>query len=260
MRRENPCSSISGAPVGKGREKSVMKPWCLRLVCLVPFLSFACAPAAHAQWAVIDVASIQQLVQEVATMRQALTTAQAQLAQAQSEYAAITGNSGMAQLLSGQNRNYLPADSAEFNAVLNGSGGAYASLGSSVQSLIAADAVLTPQQVASLSSAEQAQLQADRSSTALLQAMTQQALSTTSTRFTTLQQLIAAIPRATDAKASLDLEARISAEETMLQNDEIKMGVLYQLTRATQEANDERAREQAISDIGSFSTLPPLQF
>lgn len=237
-----------------------MKRWCLRFLCLIPVGSLASMPAAHAQWAVIDVASIQQLVQEVATLRQALTTAQQQLSQARSQYAAITGTRGMDQLLSGQSRNYLPADSAELNAVLQGTGGAYASLASSVQSLITSNAVLTPQQVASLSATEQAQLQADRRSTALLQAMTEQALSTTSARFATLQQLIAAIPQATDEKASLDLQARISAEETMLQNDEIKMGVLYQLARADSQDNDERAREQAISDIGSYRNLPPLQF
>ena len=237
-----------------------MKSWQVRILCLVPLLLLARAPAAHAQWAVIDVASIQQLVQEVATMRQELTTAQQELSQARSQYAAITGNRGMDQLLSGENHNYLPVDWAELNAVLQGSGGTYASLASSMQGLISSNAVLTPQQVATLSATEQAQLQADRSSTALLQAMTQQALSTTSARFQSLQQLIAEIPRATDEKASLDLESRISAEQTMLQNDEIKMGVLYQLARADSEANDERAREQAIADIGSLGSLPPLQF
>lgn len=237
-----------------------MKRWYLRILCFAPLLSLASMPAAHAQWAVIDVGAITQLVQEVATMRQELTTAQQELSQARSEYAAMTGNRGMDQLLSGQNRNYLPADWAELNAVLQGSGGIYASLASSVQSLVTANAVLTPQQIASLSATEQAQLQADRNSTALLQAMTQQALAATSARFATLQQLVAAIPRATDEKASLDLQARISAEETMLQNDEIKMGVLYQLAQADSEANDQRAREQAVSDIGSYRNLPPLQF
>lgn len=237
-----------------------MKRVWLRFLCLIPVWALAGVPAAHAQWAVIDVGAITQLVQEVTTLRQELTTAQQQLSQAKSEYAAITGNRGMDQLLLGQNRNYLPADWAELNAVLQGSGGNYTSLASSVQSLIASNAVLAPEQVASLSATEQAQLQADRNSTALLQAITQQALSTTSARFAELQQLIAAIPQATDEKASLDLQARISAEETMLQNDQIKMGVLYQLARADSQDSDERAREQAISDIGSYRNLPPLQF
>lgn len=237
-----------------------MKRWCLELLCVVPFLSLATAPAAHAQWAVIDVGAITQLVQEVATMRQELTTAQQELSQARRQYAAMTGNRGMDQLLSGQNRNYLPADWAELNAVLQGSGGAYESLAASMQGLIASNAILTSQEVATLSPTEQAQLQADRSSTAFLQAMAEQALATTSARFQSLQQLIAAIPQATDEKASLDLQARISAEETMLQNDQIKMGVLYQLAHAQSQDNDERAREQAIADIGSYRNLPPLQF
>lgn len=237
-----------------------MKRSYMRFLCWVPLLALTWAPAAHAQWAVIDVGAITQLVQEVTTLRQELSTTQQELSQAKSEYAAMTGNRGMDQLLSGTNRNYLPADWAEVQGVLQGAGGAYGSLASTVQSQIAANAVLTPQQIATLSSTEQAQLQADRSSTALLQALTQQALSTTSARFASLQQLIAAIPRATDQKASLDLQARISAEQTMLQNDEIKLGVLYQLARADDQAIDQRAREQAIADIGSFRNLPPLQF
>lgn len=237
-----------------------MKRFYWRLLFLIPFCSLASVPAAHAQWAVIDVGSITQLIQEVAVLRQELTTAQEELSQARSEYAAMTGNRGMDQLLSGENYNDMPADWAEISDVLEGTGGTYGPLASSVQALIASNAILTPTQVASLSPADQAQLQANRSSAALLQAMTRQALSTTSARFSSLQELIAAIPRATDEKASLDLEARISAEETLLQNDQIKMGVLYQLAQSDEEANDERAREEAIADIGSFRNLPPLQF
>jgi type IV secretion system protein VirB5 len=237
-----------------------MKTWSFRFLSLIPLLALFWAPAAQAQWAVVDVASIKQLIDEVTILRQELSTSEQQLSQARSEYAAITGNRGMDQLLSGQNLNYLPTDWGQVQGVLASSGGAYGTLASSVQSQIAANAVLTPQQVAALSSTEQAQLQADRSATALLQAMTQQALSMTSARFTSLQQLIAAIPRATDQKGALDLQARISAEETMLQNDEVKMGVLYQLSLAENQANDERAREQAIADIGSFRSLPPLPF
>src|SRR6185312_5994592 len=111
-----------------------MKSLFFRLLFILPLLSLAWAPAAHAQWAVIDVGAITQLVQEVTTLRE-------ELSPAQSEYAAITGNRGMDQLLSGTNRNYLPADWAELQGVLQGSGGTYGSLASSVQSQIAANAV-----------------------------------------------------------------------------------------------------------------------
>ena len=67
-------------------------------------------PAAHAQFAVIDVASVTQLISEVQTLEQQLATARSQLAQAQQEYQAMTGGRGMQQLLSGTVRNYLPGD------------------------------------------------------------------------------------------------------------------------------------------------------
>src|SRR5205823_13124005 len=51
--------------------------------------------AALAQFAVIDVAAITQLVQQVSTLEQQLATAESQLSQARNEYSAITGNRGM---------------------------------------------------------------------------------------------------------------------------------------------------------------------
>jgi len=56
-------------------------------------------PQARAQFAVIDVSAIRQLVQEVQQMQQALQTAQNQLNQAQREYQSITGLRGMQNLL-----------------------------------------------------------------------------------------------------------------------------------------------------------------
>jgi type IV secretion system protein VirB5 len=237
-----------------------MNTWRARLLFLIPLFTMSLAPQAHAQWAVIDVGAIAQLVQEVATLQQALTTAQQELSQEESEYAAITGNRGMSQLLSGTNWNYLPTDWSDLQSVLSGTSGPYGSLGSSVQSLVTSNAVLSPQQVASLSSTEQTQLTSDRNSTALLEALTRDALSTTSARFSELQQLVNAIPTATDEKGVLDLQARIEAQETLLQNDEMKLGILYQVAASQQQANEERAQEQAIAGIGSLSSLPPLNF
>ena len=66
-------------------------------------LYVAALPAARAQWAVIDVGAIAQLIQEVQTLRQQLATAQAQLNQAEAALATTTGNRGMQLLLGGTN-------------------------------------------------------------------------------------------------------------------------------------------------------------
>jgi type IV secretion system protein VirB5 len=217
-------------------------------------LSFGDIRPAHAQFAVIDVASIVQLVQEVQELEQQVQTAQSQLVQAQSEYASITGTRGMQQLLSGIVRNYLPTDWAQLSQALSGTG-SYPALSGAVRSLISSNAVLTPNQVSLLSALQQAQLLAARQAPALLQALAREALANSSNRFASLQNLINAIGSATDQKGALDLTARITAEQGMLQNESTKLQELYQIAQSQEWARAQRAREQAIADQGSMRQL-----
>lgn len=225
---------------------------------LLVLLAVAAPRPAQAQWAVIDVNAIAQLAKEVATLQQQLSTAQAELSEARTTYQAMTGDRGMENLLAGTQRNYLPTDWADLQQVLQGSSSAYGALASSTQGLIAANAVLSSQQMAALSPTERTEMLADREHAALLQALTRDALSTASARFGDLQQLINAIPTATDQKAALDLQARIAAEQAMLENETIKLSVLYQTQAAEKEAEDEQIREEAIANDGSLRNLPPM--
>jgi type IV secretion system protein VirB5 len=225
---------------------------------VVGLLAMGVSKPAHAQFAVIDVASIVQLVQEVQQLEQQVATARSQLAQAQSEYAAITGNRGMQLLLSGTNRNYLPANWTQLSQVLSGTSPSYPALASEVSALVAANAVLTPAQVAQLTPTQQAQLTTARQSPAMLQALARSALANSSDRFASLQQLITTIGAAADEKASLDLTARVTAEQAMLQNEATKLEGLYQVAQSQEWARVERSREQAIADQGSLRQLPPM--
>jgi type IV secretion system protein VirB5 len=224
---------------------------------VVGCLSLGGIRPAQAQFAVIDVASIVQLVQEVQALEQQVQTAQSQLAQAQSEYASITGTRGMQTLLNGTNRNYLPTDWAQLSQALNGSG-SYAALSSDLRSLITANAVLNPGQVSLLSAPQQAQLLAARQSPALLQALSREGLANTSDRFQSLQTLISTIGSATDQKGALDLTARIAAEQSMLQNESTKLQELYQIAQSQEWAREQRSREQAIADQGSMRQLAAM--
>jgi type IV secretion system protein VirB5 len=213
----------------------------------------AAVPAAHAQWAVIDVGAIAQLIQEVQTLRQQLTTAQSQLNQAEAALATTTGNRGMQLLLGGTNRNYLPTSTAQLTAASQGAGG-YPGLASGVQTSINSNAVMSSAQLAALPPPAQQQVVADRQAVALRQAVAEQALSNSSARFVALQSLIAAIPSARDQKGILDLQARISAELGMLQNEQTKLQVLAQATEAMSAVNAQREREQVIVGQGQFAT------
>lgn len=221
--------------------------WILALASMI-------APAAHAQFAVIDIASVTQLVTEVQDLEQALTVARDDLAQAQTQLRSMTGDRGMEQLLAGTNRNYLPADWGQLVATLDDTSSAYAALSSGVQQALAEDAVLTPQQIATLSPDGQRQLAADRRTAAMLQAVSRQALANASGRFADLQQLINAIGTASDQKGILDLNARIGAEQTMLEDEQTKLSMLVAAAQAQRWADEEQERERAIAGQGEFAT------
>jgi type IV secretion system protein VirB5 len=224
----------------------------VQMVAAFCIASFAVAPASWAQWAVVDAPAIVQLIQEVQTTAQQLQTAKAQLLQAQQALQTMTGDRGMEQLLSGTVRNYLPSNWVQVTAALQGSAG-FGALSGDVQTLVSANAVLSPQRLATLSPGAQQLIQNSRQWSAMQQALSHQALSNASTRFASIQSLIAAIPSASDQKGILDLHARISAELGMLQNEQTKLQSLYQSTQAQESLLRQQAWEQVVDGHGRFS-------
>ena len=214
--------------------------------------SMAIVPAAQAQWAVVDAPAIVQLIQQVQDMEKQLAIASSQLQSTQQTLQAMSGDRGMERLLGGTQRNYLPANWTQLtNAVRQGTTG-YPGLASDVQGAMAANAVLSPQRLSALSPADQQQVQLARQSAALQQAVAEEALANASGRFASIQSLIAAISTAADQKAILDLQARISAELGMLQNEQTKLQVLYQAMQAQESSIRQQARERVIDGHGRF--------
>jgi type IV secretion system protein VirB5 len=218
----------------------------------------AFTPAAQAQWAVIDVGAITQLIIQVRQIENAIQVAQSTLTQAQQAYSAITGGRGMQLLLGGVNRNYLPANWNQLIGAQSGAGGLYGALGMDVLATIERNALLTPPYTQNFSPAETAQLNARRGAVALQESLTRQELANVSQRFAAIQTLINAIPTATDEKGILDLQARIQVEQGMLQNENSKLHVLYQAALSQAQTERERADEQAIVDIGHLRALSPM--
>ncbi len=227
----------------------------IRLVSLPVALGllFGVIPVAGAQFAVIDVASLSQLVSEVQVLEQQLATARGQLTQAQTEYQSITGARGMGRLLGGTVRNYLPSDWATLQGALQGAA-RYPQLAADLHNALQAVAVLSAEQLAALSPAATGQLQAWRETVALLQSLSHESLANSSSRFAAVQQLIDAIAQASDQKAILELQARIAGEEDMLQNEHTKLQVLYQGIQAQDLANAQHVRELTIAGHGQFES------
>jgi len=210
--------------------------------------------SARAQWAVVDGPATAQLIQQVKTMAQQLETTRNQLMQAKSALETMTGTRGMQLLLSGTVRNYLPVSWGQLVSVMQGGAGGYSALAADVRLALGANAVLSPQQLGLLAPADQRQIAAARQSSALQQALAQEALANASTRFAALQSLVGAIGSATDQKGILDLQARISAELGMLQNEQTKMQILRDATQAQAAVLAEQRQERVIAGQGNFAT------
>jgi type IV secretion system protein VirB5 len=226
---------------------------------LAVMLSIMGAPAVHAQFAVIDVGAIAQLISQAQTLENQLATAHEHLAVAQAELGSITGARAMERLVAGAPRNYLPADWSSLRGVMQGNANAYGSLSGELQGDVGAISVLTPAQLSTLAPDVQNEIESDRRVTALLQSASREALAITSGRFPALQQLISVLPAAGDQKAVLDLQARIGAENVMLQNEQTKLQTLYQVIQAEERAGELQRRERAISGHGAFvSRFQPI--
>ena len=225
----------------------------IRMVAACFVASLAATPAAWAQWAVVDAPAIVQLIQEVQTTAQQLQTAKAQLLQAQQALQTMTGGRGMQQLLNGTVRNYLPSNWTQVTGALQGSG-SFSALSTDIQSIVTTNAVVSPQRLATLSPGGQQLIQTSRQWSAMQQALSHQALANASDRFAAIQTLIAAISSATDQKGILDLQARISAELGMLQNEQTKLQVLSQAMQAQESSLRQQQTERAIAGQGNFST------
>lgn len=226
----------------------------MKFTAMLALLTLSVPQFAHAQWAVIDVAAVTRLTTEIQTLDQTLTTAEENLAEARAQLSSMSGDRGMENLLANIRRNYLPPDWAQLSAALNGANSNYAALVATVRAAVAEDTVLTPSQYAALSGAGRAQIATDRTTAAMLQAVSREALADSSGRFGSLQTLISTIGSASDQKSVLDLTARISAEQTMLENEQTKLRVLFAAAQAERWADRERARERAIARQGDFST------
>ncbi|MGX8291515.1 type IV secretion system protein [Xanthomonas oryzae] len=199
---------------------------------------------------VVDIVAIEQAIHQVSYLQQ-------QLKQMKDQLDAMTGDRGMSSLLSGQNRNYIPADWNSAMNVLNNGDGSFGSLASAAQQIKQMQSVLSSSDLSRLSPQMQQYLDKVRNVSASQQALGQQAYATASQRVNLLQTLTNQISSATDPKAVWDLQARIQSEQSQLQNDQSRLQSVAQLTQAQSVATKQMANElrSQTSGTGNFPSL-----
>jgi type IV secretion system protein VirB5 len=228
---------------------------CSLMPSLVAISVCAIGAPAQAQFAVIDVAAVNQLVQQMSAWQQQLSSMRLQLLQMEQTRVALTGWRGMEKLLplTAAQRNYLPLDAAGIAAAAAGNGN-YGGLSSSINQYVSGNAVLTAQDLSQLPPADVARLGALRQTIAMREALMSEAYARSSDRFTTLGVLIDKIAAAPDAKAIADLQARIAAEQSMLQNESAKIAALDHYADAQRDARELATREAVVKGHGRFAS------
>lgn len=212
------------------------------------------APAQAQGIPTIDVASIIQQIQQVEHMVTQIKHLENQLNQARQQYEALTGGRGMENLLRDQNYNSIPTSWQETLAMMEG-GSEISALARSIKENASRIDTATLDRLAPVVR-ELHEQQAN--SVASEQAAAGTVYDSASERFGRLEALMDAIPQATDLKAINDLQARIQAEQVMLQNEQIKMQALAQIASSQRGLEDQQVREELLKANSGTGAFPPL--
>lgn len=206
---------------------------------------------------VIDASNLAQQIQQVVSWGQQLQQMAAQLQQMQATFNSLNGVRGMANLANDVNaRKYLPPDWQQTMNLMNNNGGQYAGISGSIAAIKTAakitdiaDTGLDPNSAAGKA------FQASQNQAALNRALGEEGYRQASLRIDSIQQLLDKVNNAPDQKDMLDLQARIQAEQAMLQNEQIKLSLMTQLQQAQRDlARQQGAERRMRSTRGDMPT------
>lgn len=224
--------------------------------------SLTTANNAHAGIPVIDVASILQAVMDYITTGEQLVEIKNNYDQAKQTYEALNGVRGLGTILNDANdqnaRRYLPEEYALVTALSNGeSVGGYGSLQSLVGNLKRTVTTIAPDTFAE---GTDARVVYDHTINTLAtqKAIGQNAYGSAAGRTGNIENLIATIGSATDPKAIAEIQARIAAEQALVENENTRLQAMNYM----QQVEQQEARQRSAEVIGKWgtSTLPDFSF
>ncbi|MDD1640992.1 MAG: P-type DNA transfer protein VirB5 [Methylococcaceae bacterium] len=164
-----------------------------------------------------------------------------QFNQLKSTYDSMNGSRGMADLVNNPAaRQYLPAN---YQDILSSGYGNWASIRSSAKVMGIEDTTLNP------TSDVAKAFESTARQSALNRATMEDGYNQASQRFSSIQVLLDKVNAAPDQKDIADLQARIQAEQVMMQNESTKLAMLGQLAQAQRDLSNQQAME-----IGMKST------
>lgn len=194
--------------------------------------------AAHAGIPVIDATNLAQQIQQVVAWGKQFIQMKEQFDQMKAQFDSLNGSRGMASLVNNPAlRKYLPDDYA---TILSSGYGSSASIRASAK-VLGVDETYIDAGTDTAKAFDSNAIQA-----ALNRATAEAGYKQASDRFATIQVLLDKVNAAPDAKDIADLQARIQAEQVMMQNENVKLNMLAQLAQAQRDLAAQRSIEMRI--------------
>lgn len=194
--------------------------------------------SAHAGIPVIDAANLAQQIQQVASWVQQYRQMVDQFNQMKAQYDSLNGSRGMASLVNNPAlRKYLPDD---YQTILNSGYGNSTSIRASAK-VLGVDETYIGAATDTAKAFDSNAIQG-----ALNRATAEEGYKQASKRFDTIQVLLDKVNAAPDAKDIADLQARIQAEQVMMQNENVKLNMMAQLAQAQRDLAAQRSIEMRI--------------
>lgn len=187
---------------------------------------------------VIDAANLANTLENLVQWGKQLQAMKEQYEQQVQQYNSLNGARGMANLVNNPAlRKYLPAN---YQDILNNGYGNWESIRNSAKVIDLADTHMKN------TSATGKAFEANANQAAINRATYEDAYSKANNRFDDIQTLLDKVNNAPDAKDIADLQARIQAEQVMMQNEQIKLSMLTQLAQAQKDLAEQATKERRI--------------
>jgi|TARA_R110001606_G_scaffold366348_1_gene521461 type IV secretion system protein VirB5 len=203
---------------------------------------------------VIDVASIAQAIEQLVQLQQQFSELQAQTGLSEEQLRSLTGARGLADLVNDpSSRYYIPSEYQDLLKLTAGiEGGDYNALQNRVGDLLAAAEILNLEETGFKAGSKEAKtFVSDQNQIAINGALAEAAYDEANLRTANLQTLLDRINSAEDPKEIADLQARISAEQLMLSNEQIKLAALSETQETYWERQQQRSKEERLRVLGN---------
>ena len=217
----------------------------IRHIALAGMASIAIIAPVQAAFPVIDIANLEQALNQIAAWKQQYEQMAAQYKQLERQHAAMTGSRNLGQIANNPAlHDIVPQNVGNFyfNIHQRGSAG------------LSPHGQIIRQQTKIYDcedrrGQDQITCQASLNNNAQLQAMGENAMAIVNQRVTQIQSLQSQINSTQDAKAIAELQARLQVETTQVNNDANRLTVMKLLSETSDRTAEQALREQQLKNL-----------